>query len=87
MNAAALQRHGYSVAAVRALARKRLPRMLFDMVDGAAGDEITMRRNEDPLILETGEQTNWGGTGEREDRGRAANGHQSKQNLPHARTK
>jgi isopentenyl diphosphate isomerase/L-lactate dehydrogenase-like FMN-dependent dehydrogenase len=49
MNAAALQRHGYSVAALRALAEKRLPRMLFDMVDGAAGDEITMRANESAL--------------------------------------
>ena len=28
---------------------KRLPRMVFDMVDGAAGDEITMRRNEAAL--------------------------------------
>src|SRR5208283_3788835 len=45
MSAAVLQRHGYSVAALRALAQKRLPRILFDMVDGAAGDEITMRRN------------------------------------------
>ena len=34
---------------LRALARRRLPRMLFDMVDGAAGDEITMRRNEAAL--------------------------------------
>jgi isopentenyl diphosphate isomerase/L-lactate dehydrogenase-like FMN-dependent dehydrogenase len=49
MDAAALQRKGYSVAALRALARMRLPRMLFDMVDGAAGDEITMRRNEQAL--------------------------------------
>jgi isopentenyl diphosphate isomerase/L-lactate dehydrogenase-like FMN-dependent dehydrogenase len=49
MDAAALQRQGYSVAALRALARKRLPRMVFDMVDGAAGDEITMRRNEAAL--------------------------------------
>jgi L-lactate dehydrogenase (cytochrome)/(S)-mandelate dehydrogenase len=49
MNAAELARRGYSVAALRALARKRLPRMLFDMVDGAAGDEITMRRNEAAL--------------------------------------
>ena len=46
MDAAALQRKGYSVAALRALAKKRLPRMVFDMVDGAAGDETTMRRNE-----------------------------------------
>src|SRR5271165_3756428 len=49
MDAAALQRKGHSVAALRALARKRLPRMVFDMVDGAAGDEITMRRNEQAL--------------------------------------
>ena len=49
MNAGALQRQGYSIAALRALARKRLPRMLFDMADGAAGDEITMRRNEAAL--------------------------------------
>ena len=49
MNAAALQRLGYSVPALRTLAGKRLPRMLFDMVDGAAGDETTMRRNEAAL--------------------------------------
>jgi isopentenyl diphosphate isomerase/L-lactate dehydrogenase-like FMN-dependent dehydrogenase len=49
MNPALLQRQGYSIAALRALARKRLPRMLFDMVDGAAGDEITMRQNETAL--------------------------------------
>ncbi len=46
MDATALRRKGYSVAALRALAKKRLPRMVFDMVDGAAGDETTMRRNE-----------------------------------------
>ena len=49
MDAAALRRQGYSVAALRRLAQKRLPRMVFDMVDGAAGDEITMRRNEAAL--------------------------------------
>ncbi len=49
MDVATLQRKGYSVAALRALARRRLPRMVFDMVDGAAGDEITMRRNEAAL--------------------------------------
>ena len=49
MNAAELARKGYSVAALRALARKRLPHMVFDMVDGAAGDEITMGRNETAL--------------------------------------
>jgi isopentenyl diphosphate isomerase/L-lactate dehydrogenase-like FMN-dependent dehydrogenase len=51
MNAAELARKGYSVAALRALARRQLPRMLFDMVDGAAGDEITMRRNEAALAV------------------------------------
>jgi isopentenyl diphosphate isomerase/L-lactate dehydrogenase-like FMN-dependent dehydrogenase len=45
MNRDQLQRYGYSVHALRAEARKRLPRMLFDMVDGAAGDEITVKRN------------------------------------------
>ena len=49
MDAVALQRRAYSVAALRALALRRLPRMLFDMVDGAAGDELTMRRNETAL--------------------------------------
>ena len=49
MDKASLERKGYSIAALRALARKELPRMLFDMVDGAAGDEITMRNNEAAL--------------------------------------
>jgi L-lactate dehydrogenase (cytochrome)/(S)-mandelate dehydrogenase len=46
MNRAELQRYGYSIQALRLEARKRLPRMIFDMVDGAAGDEITVKRNE-----------------------------------------
>ena len=49
MDKATLERKGHSVAALRALAKKQLPRMLFDMVDGAAGDEITMRNNEAAL--------------------------------------
>jgi isopentenyl diphosphate isomerase/L-lactate dehydrogenase-like FMN-dependent dehydrogenase len=49
MDKASVERKGYSVAALRALARKALPRVLFDMVDGAAGDEITMRNNEAAL--------------------------------------
>jgi L-lactate dehydrogenase (cytochrome)/(S)-mandelate dehydrogenase len=49
MDAAGLQRRGYSVHALREMARRRLPRMVFDMVDGAAGDEKTMRRNEAAL--------------------------------------
>ncbi len=49
MDRAALQRYGYSVHALRDIARRKLPRMLFDMVDGAAGDEITVKRNIDDL--------------------------------------
>ena len=49
MDKATLEGKGYSVAALREMARKELPRMLFDMVDGAAGDEITMRNNEAAL--------------------------------------
>jgi isopentenyl diphosphate isomerase/L-lactate dehydrogenase-like FMN-dependent dehydrogenase len=49
MDAASLQRKAYSIAALRDLARRALPRMVFDMVDGAAGDEITMRSNEAAL--------------------------------------
>ena len=49
MGPADLQRQGYSVAALREMARRALPRMVFDMVDGAAGDEITMRNNERAL--------------------------------------
>ena len=41
-----LDRRGYSIAAMRGLARKRLPRVVFDFVDGAADDEIVLRRNE-----------------------------------------
>ena len=39
MTSERLAREGYSVAALRRLARRELPRMLFDMVDGGAGDE------------------------------------------------
>jgi isopentenyl diphosphate isomerase/L-lactate dehydrogenase-like FMN-dependent dehydrogenase len=49
MDKATLERKGYSVAALRALAQKQLPRMLFDMVDGGAGDEITKHNNEAAL--------------------------------------
>jgi len=49
MDSTDLQRQGYSVAALREMARRILPRMVFDLVDGAAGDEITMRNNERAL--------------------------------------
>lgn len=36
-----------SLADLRELARRRLPRMIFDLVDGGAEDEVTMRANEE----------------------------------------
>ncbi len=41
-----LKHQAYSVEAMRALARKRLPRAVFDFVDGAAEEEWTLQRNE-----------------------------------------
>jgi isopentenyl diphosphate isomerase/L-lactate dehydrogenase-like FMN-dependent dehydrogenase len=46
LDPARLQRQGYSVAALRRLARRRLPRMVFDFCDGGAEDEITRAHNE-----------------------------------------
>ena len=40
------QRRGYSISAMRALARASLPRPVFDFADGGAEDEWTLRRNE-----------------------------------------
>jgi len=40
------RRRSYSVAAMRGLARARLPRPIFDYADGGAEDEYTLRRNE-----------------------------------------
>jgi L-lactate dehydrogenase (cytochrome)/(S)-mandelate dehydrogenase len=42
-----LLRQAYSIAATRALARRVLPRVVFDFVDGAAEDELVLRRNEE----------------------------------------
>lgn len=42
-----LQTRGYSVAAMRAMARRRLPRLVFDFADGGAEDERTRRANEE----------------------------------------
>jgi L-lactate dehydrogenase (cytochrome)/(S)-mandelate dehydrogenase len=42
----AWKRRGYNVAAVRDLARRTLPRPVFDFADGGAEDERTLRRNE-----------------------------------------
>ena len=41
-----LDRRIYSVGEARRLARRSLPRSLFDFVDGGAEDEVTLRRNE-----------------------------------------
>jgi L-lactate dehydrogenase (cytochrome) len=46
MRAEALKRQGYSIAAMRTLARARLPKPVFDFTDGAAENETTLRRNE-----------------------------------------
>jgi L-lactate dehydrogenase (cytochrome) len=35
-----------NIADLRQLARKRLPRMVFDYIDGGADDEVTLKRNE-----------------------------------------
>ena len=40
------QRRGYSVAAMRELARRALPRPIFDFADGGAETEWTLSRNE-----------------------------------------
>jgi isopentenyl diphosphate isomerase/L-lactate dehydrogenase-like FMN-dependent dehydrogenase len=34
-----------TIAEIRAIARRRVPRVVFDYVDGGAGDEVTLRRN------------------------------------------
>ncbi|HZP18904.1 MAG TPA: alpha-hydroxy acid oxidase [Bauldia sp.] len=46
MRAATLKRRGYSIAALREIARGRLPRAVFDYADGGAEDEWTLRRSE-----------------------------------------
>ena len=46
MHRNSLSRHAHSLADMRQLARRRLPRVVFDFVDGAAEDELAMRRNE-----------------------------------------
>lgn len=41
--------HARNIADLRTLARKRLPRMVFDYIDGGADDELTLQRNEQRL--------------------------------------
>ena len=45
-----LQKNGYSIAALRRLAQKRLPRPIFDFIDGGAEDEDTLRQNESAFL-------------------------------------
>ncbi len=40
------RKNAYSLAVYRRMAKRRLPRMVFDFIDGGAEDEITTRRNE-----------------------------------------
>ena len=35
---------------LKAAARRRLPRFVFDYVEGGAGDEITVRRNRNGFV-------------------------------------
>ena len=46
MNRDLLSRRAHSLADVRRLAQLRLPRVVFDFVDGGAEDELALRRNE-----------------------------------------
>jgi isopentenyl diphosphate isomerase/L-lactate dehydrogenase-like FMN-dependent dehydrogenase len=46
MDSAFLKQHAYSIAALRKIAQRRLPRSVFDFVDGGAEDEIVVGRNE-----------------------------------------
>ena len=46
MRPADLQRRGFSIDEMRRLAKRALPRPVFDFADGAAEDETTLRRNE-----------------------------------------
>ena len=46
MDNAALKRKAYSIDAMRLLAKRTLPRAVFDFADGAAEQELTLRRNQ-----------------------------------------
>ena len=40
-----MARNMVNVADMRKIAKRRLPRMVFDYLDGAALDEVTLREN------------------------------------------
>jgi isopentenyl diphosphate isomerase/L-lactate dehydrogenase-like FMN-dependent dehydrogenase len=46
VDSAFLKQHAYSIAAMRKIAQRRLPKSVFDFVDGGAEDEIVVGRNE-----------------------------------------
>lgn len=46
-------KHVVNVAEMRLRARRRLPRMVFDFIDGGADDERTLRANEDAFARRT----------------------------------
>ena len=46
MDSAFLKQHAYSIAAMRKIAQRRLPKSVFDFVDGGAEDEVVVGRNE-----------------------------------------
>jgi L-lactate dehydrogenase (cytochrome)/(S)-mandelate dehydrogenase len=41
-----LEKRAYNAEVLRVMARRRLPRMVFDFIDGGAEDELTRGRNE-----------------------------------------
>ncbi len=46
MRRASFEQRAFNVAGLRRMARRRLPRMVFDFCDGGAEDEITLAQNE-----------------------------------------
>ena len=48
-SAAAAAQRCLTIADLRELAARKLPRPVFDFIDGAAGDELTARRNQEDL--------------------------------------
>src|SRR5918999_2277756 len=46
MDREALERRAHSVGELRRMARRRLPRVVFDFVDGGAEEETTLKDNE-----------------------------------------
>ena len=43
------RKRAYNIEVARLLARRELPRIAFDFIDGGAEDEISLRRNEEVL--------------------------------------